>query len=50
MTGDAQCLGKMEEVARTVDVETGDFLGTGSPNTFGRQGVYVPQTWMAEID
>lgn len=38
------------ENALTVDVETGDFFGTGIPNAFGRQGVYVPQTWMAEID
>jgi lipopolysaccharide transport system ATP-binding protein len=38
------------ENALTVDVETGDFFGTGIPNAFGRQGVYVPQTWMTTID
>ncbi|MEZ4726551.1 MAG: ABC transporter ATP-binding protein [Caldilineaceae bacterium] len=38
------------ENAFTVDVETGDFFGTGIPNALGRQGVYVPQTWMTTID
>ena len=37
------------ENALTVDVEAGDFFGTGISNAWGRQGVYVPQTWLNDI-
>ncbi len=36
------------ENAFNVDVETGDFFGTGIPKALGRQGVYVSQRWLID--
>ncbi|MBN1451221.1 MAG: ABC transporter ATP-binding protein [Anaerolineales bacterium] len=36
------------ENATTVEVESGDFFGTGIPNVYGRQGVYVDHEWGVE--
>jgi lipopolysaccharide transport system ATP-binding protein len=36
------------EHALELEVEGGDFFGSGIPNSYGRQGIYLPQTWISE--
>ncbi|NVM22268.1 MAG: ABC transporter ATP-binding protein [Desulfobacterales bacterium] len=38
---------QLENVS-VVNVDAGDFFGTGIPNDYRRQGVYVPHSWSAE--
>lgn len=37
------------ENASLVNVESGDFFGTGIPNDFQRRGVYVDHSWISEV-
>jgi lipopolysaccharide transport system ATP-binding protein len=37
------------ENASLVNVESGDFFGTGIPNDFQRRGVYVDHSWTSEV-